>query len=214
MFCSRDARQVLNQISEKSGRDNFSASDVISAEEIIYQYLPSVAASVVKSRYPKKSKPTDPGYFIPILGNYNKGVRNNPINLTLNQKYIYSIVAGEFVLEDFSFDQLKILFEMGNLYGELEVRQGIKECLEVKQYSILYLNRVVSAIHAKREKEKADRERLRSIYKAQREDDKINRSPVELAMLQYQWQQKLENQILDNKMEEWLKNEQEVNKHQ
>ena len=33
-------------------------------------------------------------------------------------------------------------------------------------------------------------------------------------MLQYQWQQKLENQILDNKMEEWLKNEQEVNKHQ
>ena len=57
MFCSRDARQVLNQISEKSGRDNFSASDVISAEEIIYQYLPSVAASVVKSRYPKKSKP-------------------------------------------------------------------------------------------------------------------------------------------------------------
>ena len=73
---------------------------------------------------------------------------------------------------------------------------------------------MVSAIHAKREKEKADRERLRSIYKAQREDDKINRSPVELAMLQYQWQQKLENQILDNKMEEWLKNEQEVNKHQ
>ena len=37
MFCSRDARQVLNQISEKSGRDDFSASDFISAEEIIYQ---------------------------------------------------------------------------------------------------------------------------------------------------------------------------------
>lgn len=216
MFCSRDARQVLNQISEKSGRDNFSASDFITAEEIIYQYLPAVACSVIKSKYPKKSKkdPTDPEYFIPILKSYGKGIRNTPIDLTLNQKYIYSIVAGEFVIEDFSFDQLKILFEMGNLYNESEVRQGIKECLEVKQYSILYLNRVVSAIHAKREKEKENRERLRSIYKAQREDDKINRSPVELAMLQYQWQQKLENQILDSKMEEWLKNEQEVNKHQ
>ena len=210
-FMSRDARQVINQL-EEIGGVQCSTKSIYIAEELVFTYYGKTVAGHVKRFYNPDSKqdPNNMEFYVQPTRSINKGKRTkDEWHMSDTDKEIYDKITTGFILEDFSYDQLKILKEICNTYDIKEVSRAIKECQEVKQYSILYLNRVVSAIHAKAEHEREQRAKLRDLCKADIKNDKHTRNPMQMALAQYSWQQMLENNILNRKMEEWIKNEQE-----
>lgn len=207
-FMSRDCRKIIDCLEKLSGQ-KCDMEDILEAEQLTFTYYAKTICGHIGRFYNPDSKgnPNRVAFYVQPTKSINKGKRTTDIwQMSDHDKEVYKLITTKFIIEDFSLDQLAMIKEMGQ-YSIKIIEEGIKETMSEKIYSIIYLKRVVEGIHAKREHEKAQRQKLKELYSYQDNNDIISRSPIELASLKYNWLNTLENRQLERQAEELWKDE-------
>lgn len=207
-FMSRDCRKVINHLMSLSGEKGPTFEDIIEAEQLVFTYYgKTIIGHISRFFNPEsKSNPNRIEFYVKPTKSINKGKRTtDEWVMTNHDKEIYKAI-GAFVIEDYSIDQLKIIKNMCK-YQLKDIQSGIQEAQKEKIYSIFYLQRIVEGIAAKREYEKTQRQHIKELYKYNDNTDTINRTPIELASMKYDWQNEMENTELQRKLEELYETE-------
>lgn len=207
-YMSRDCRKVLDQLQELS-KQAPTMQDILDAEQLVYTYYAKTICGHISRFYNPESKgdPSRIAFYVKPTQSINKGKRTTEIwKMTDHDKEVYQLITTGYIIEDFSLDQLKTIKDMGK-YELKDISSGIQEATKEGVYSILYLLRIVEGIVAKKEHQKAQRQKLKELYKYEDNDNTTSRSTLELASMRYSWQNALENSILERKVKELYKDE-------
>lgn len=200
-FMSRDCRKVIDHLLSLSGEKGPTVEDVINAEQLVFTYYGKTIVGHISRFFNPESKgnPNRIEFYIKPTKSINKGKRTtNEWIMSDLDKEIY-LTIGKYLIEDYSVDQLKIIKDMCK-YQIKDIEVGIQEAQKEQIYSVFYLQRIVEGIAAKREHTKAQRQHIKDLYKYDGDTDTINRTPLELASMKYNWQNEMENTELQRKL--------------
>lgn len=201
MAISRDARKILDTLKEMGGA-NALPIDIIEAEKLALKFYSKTVCSVIKQYHPKaKSNPNRVAYYTPILKSYKKGIRSKDDMWCPTEQELENYwTITSFLLVDFSYEDLKLLRELCK-YETADIKEGIKGAEKENIHSLNYLHRIIESIVAERAKREANRQRLKELYSYKANNDTVNRTVMELAMLKHSWLNSLENRELEKKSE-------------
>lgn len=206
MRMSRDARQILDTLQSLSNKEA-SVEDVFIAEELAYSFYGKTVSSHIKRMYNPNSKnnPDSMAFYVKPTRSLNKGRRNkDDWYMTKEEREIYCMVCGEYLIDDFNYEQLKQLREVCQRPHE-DVEEAIKISVEEDVRSIPYLYRVLEGLEARREHQRRQIEERRKLFLQESNRPVVRRSRLEIASLMYDWQETIQNVELQSKVNDLLR---------
>lgn len=203
VYMSRDGRKVINHLLSLSGEKIPTKEDIIQAEQLVFTYYSKTIIGHITRFYNPDSKnnPNRVAFYVKPTKSINKGKRTTEEWIMTDEDREKYFTIGEYVIEDYSIDQLKIIRDLCK-YQLKDIKVAIKESQKENIYSIFYLQRVVEGIVTQKEYERSKKQYLKELYKYNEKTDIINRTPLEIATMEYTWQNSVENLELRRKMEE------------
>jgi len=210
---SRDARKMIDELDSfnvQYGKKETSLEDVFVAEELAYSYFAKTICAHIKRYYNSNSdkNPESMSFYVKPTKSINKGRRNkDEWTMTDNDKQIY-VTMTKYLIEDFNYDQLKLLREVSNTYNHDTIIEAIKISKSEDVYSIPYVHRVAEGIKARHEIQIHQIQSRRKLFYDTTEQSMAGRrSRIEIASLMHDWQQSIQNVELEKKVKRLYKEE-------
>lgn len=200
MKISRDARQMLNTLTEVSGRET-SITDVFIATQLAYSFFGKTVSAHIKRMYNPNSKanPHEMQFYVKPTLSLNKGRRNKEEWILTEQEQNNLMRIGGYLIEDYNYDQLKQMRLLCAM-PEFDVKEGIEIAKEEQVYSIPYLYRIVEGIEARKEHKRQQMHATRKMVHTDTGSKVNSRTPLELASLMAEWQETIQNVELEEKV--------------
>lgn len=202
MKMSRDARKIIDTLLELRGTGaTFVPFDVYYAEMLAYSFFSKTVVGHMKRMYNpnSKSNPNEVAFYVKPTFSLNKGRRNKEEWRMLPDHMDNYYQISNYLIEDFSYDFLKIMKDLCSNYEPDMIREGIKIAKGEDVHSIPYLLRVVEGIKARQEFKIVKLDQFRQKFHKVEEEQAVVRSPIEIADLAAQWQETIQNMELQKK---------------
>lgn len=215
MKMSREARKIFNEL-DNMAIDNGVQGILIPAhiyvcDKLILSYYTAPIINVIKSRFKSISKSKREWkhftieYWEPMIHNMlktNQGVcRNNIIQHTINDEIINKFeIISKFLITDYSIQDALLIHTIVHNYTEKNIINACNMAKNMNIFDITYINGIL-------EKEKAKESIKLKIVdnlanKIERSNTLLNKqtynhSPIDLAMMEYNWNNKKRNAELE-----------------
>lgn len=216
---SRESRVMLNELELLSAKHNISAiytnNDVYLCELLTAKYYTSPMLNLIKTRLKGMKnisfKNMTIQYWLPIIDkifNTNNSVRRGEsassyiVYKDINDKVPKFVKISNYMITDYSTSDAEKIIYAVDTYSMNEIEYAINTAIKSGVYNIQYISvimekeKILNDMKIKKIKELGDRS------KHIINDTKVNNSPLDMAMAQYQWQKAQEDAELERLMNE------------
>lgn len=199
---SRDAKRIIQYLEGISGV-GVSPTDIFIAEQMVYSFFPKTIEGHIKRMYNPDSKgnPASLEFYLKPTFSLNKGRRNKEEwQMSIGEQANYLMISM-YLLEDFSFDFLKIMRQICEFDYET-VKESITISIGENVHSLPYLIRVAEGVQVRKQHKQQQLDRFRDQFKPVAEEQATTRSKLEMAQLMGGWQETIENMKLQRQIDE------------
>ena len=216
---SRESRKILNELEILAQSNNTSTlvtpTQVYLTDQLIMKYYTAPILNAIKSKikqlHKKSSKHFTVEHWVSVLDtifqNNSSVKRESPITVVDTdqagiQGFIY---ISRFLITDYSIEDAKMIFDVIHRYTPEMIKDAISKSASNKIYNIQYVNAILEKEQALSNIKKQEINKLReradnsnSILNRQ----KVEHTPMDMAVSQYNWEQQRQNAELERKMQE------------
>lgn len=215
---SREARKLLNDLEVLASQYNITTlvtpSQIYVADQLIQKYYTAPILNAIKSKVKslktKSSKHFTVEHWVSVLDSMftnNMGVRREMSAVQIIDGHDIGLQGFQLLIKylpiDYSINDAEMIYNVVHKYTDESIRNAIRTAMTSRVYNIQYINAVLEREQALSNIRKQEINKLRERANNSNsvlDKQKVERSAIDNAISQYNWEQAKSNSELEQKM--------------
>ena len=222
MMC-RETRKIITELETQASKYGMSTLVVPShayiADQLVLKYFAAPIINSIRSNLKnmrtRSSKHFTIDYWVPVLDKMfsMSGSARREMSVVqvvdMSSNESFAILTSRYLITDYSLGDAEMIYNIVHKYTPKMVGDAVHIARQNNVYNIQYVNAVLEKSQAMSQIEKQKIERLASKADSSTsilDRQKVQHTPIDMAIAQYNWQKLQEDAELERKFNEILKN--------